>query len=97
MPLLLKMDSWVEPLFQSTFHWEFKCSQCKTATKERYTMKWMIKNYIFYLLWGGLSFLKLAERSEKVFMLGTNASLTIAVGLEPTLPQVCFGEGKYID
>ncbi|XP_044078091.1 SUMO-specific isopeptidase USPL1 [Siniperca chuatsi] len=35
MPLLLMMDSWVEPLFQSTFHWEFKCSECKTATKER--------------------------------------------------------------
>ncbi|XP_037604242.1 SUMO-specific isopeptidase USPL1 isoform X3 [Sebastes umbrosus] len=35
MPLLLRMDSWVEPLFQSTFHWEFKCSECKTATKER--------------------------------------------------------------
>uniref|UniRef100_A0A4W6FK48 Ubiquitin specific peptidase like 1 n=1 Tax=Lates calcarifer TaxID=8187 RepID=A0A4W6FK48_LATCA len=31
MPLLLAMDSWVEPLFQSTFHWEFKCSECKTA------------------------------------------------------------------
>ncbi|TKS82870.1 SUMO-specific isopeptidase USPL1 [Collichthys lucidus] len=35
LPLLLTMDSWVEPLFQSTFHWEFKCSECKTATKER--------------------------------------------------------------
>ncbi|KAI3373185.1 hypothetical protein L3Q82_006503 [Scortum barcoo] len=35
MPLLLTMDSWAEPLFQSTFHWEFKCSDCKTATKER--------------------------------------------------------------
>ncbi|XP_049447620.1 SUMO-specific isopeptidase USPL1 [Epinephelus fuscoguttatus] len=35
MPLLLKMDSWVEPLFQSTFSWEFKCSGCKTTTKER--------------------------------------------------------------
>ncbi|TMS14143.1 SUMO-specific isopeptidase USPL1 [Larimichthys crocea] len=35
LPLLLTMDSWVEPLFQLTFHWEFKCSQCKTATKER--------------------------------------------------------------
>lgn len=35
MPLLLMMDSWVEPLFQSTFHWEFKCSECKTVTKER--------------------------------------------------------------
>ncbi|XP_042354915.1 SUMO-specific isopeptidase USPL1 [Plectropomus leopardus] len=37
MPLLLKMDSWAEPLFQSTFHWEFKCSGCKTTTKERVT------------------------------------------------------------
>uniref|UniRef100_A0A8C2ZA34 Ubiquitin specific peptidase like 1 n=1 Tax=Cyclopterus lumpus TaxID=8103 RepID=A0A8C2ZA34_CYCLU len=35
MPLLLQSDSWVEPLFQSTFHWEFKCSECKTTTKER--------------------------------------------------------------
>ncbi|XP_029029094.1 SUMO-specific isopeptidase USPL1 [Betta splendens] len=35
IPLLLKMDSWAEPLFQSTFHWEFKCSECNTATKER--------------------------------------------------------------
>ncbi|XP_040906979.1 SUMO-specific isopeptidase USPL1 [Toxotes jaculatrix] len=35
MPLLLTLDSWVEPLFQSTFHWEFKCSECKAATKER--------------------------------------------------------------
>ncbi|XP_070700387.1 SUMO-specific isopeptidase USPL1 [Pempheris klunzingeri] len=37
IPLLLMMDSWVEPLFQSTFHWEFKCSECKTATRERVT------------------------------------------------------------
>ncbi|KAA8586849.1 hypothetical protein FQN60_000685 [Etheostoma spectabile] len=35
LPLLLHMDSWVEPLFQSTFYWEFKCSECKTITKER--------------------------------------------------------------
>ncbi|XP_029303919.1 LOW QUALITY PROTEIN: SUMO-specific isopeptidase USPL1 [Cottoperca gobio] len=35
IPLLLKMDSWAETLFQSTFQWEFKCSECKTATKER--------------------------------------------------------------
>ncbi|KAF3840946.1 hypothetical protein F7725_006808 [Dissostichus mawsoni] len=35
LPLLLKTDSWAEPLFQSTFHWEFKCSECKTATIER--------------------------------------------------------------
>lgn len=37
MPLVLMMDSWAEPLFQSTFHWEFKCSECKTYTKERAT------------------------------------------------------------
>ncbi|XP_026184063.1 SUMO-specific isopeptidase USPL1 [Mastacembelus armatus] len=35
MPLLLKMDSWVEPLFQTNFHWEFKCNECKIVTKER--------------------------------------------------------------
>ncbi|KAK1882360.1 SUMO-specific isopeptidase USPL1 [Dissostichus eleginoides] len=35
LPLLLKTDCWAEPLFQSTFHWEFKCSECKTATIER--------------------------------------------------------------
>ncbi|XP_034745192.1 SUMO-specific isopeptidase USPL1 [Etheostoma cragini] len=37
LPLLLQMDSWVEPLFQSTFYWEFQCSECKTLTKERVT------------------------------------------------------------
>lgn len=37
MPLLLTMDSWVERLFQSTFQWEFKCSECKAVTKERVT------------------------------------------------------------
>uniref|UniRef100_A0A3B3XEU9 USP domain-containing protein n=1 Tax=Poecilia mexicana TaxID=48701 RepID=A0A3B3XEU9_9TELE len=35
MPLLLKLDSWVERLFQATFLWEFKCSTCKVVTKER--------------------------------------------------------------
>ncbi|XP_075957366.1 SUMO-specific isopeptidase USPL1 [Anarhichas minor] len=35
LPLLLELDSWVEPLFRSTFHWDFKCSECKTATEER--------------------------------------------------------------
>lgn len=35
MPLLLSMDSWAEPLFQLTFQWEFKCSECKAATTER--------------------------------------------------------------
>ncbi|KAM8742139.1 SUMO-specific isopeptidase USPL1 isoform 2-T3 [Acanthopagrus schlegelii] len=35
LPLLLTMDSWVEPLFQSTFHWVFKCRECKVASEER--------------------------------------------------------------
>ncbi|XP_071767895.2 SUMO-specific isopeptidase USPL1 [Centroberyx gerrardi] len=35
MPLLFMMDSWVEPLFQLTFHWEFECSDCKAATNLR--------------------------------------------------------------
>ncbi|XP_029135223.2 SUMO-specific isopeptidase USPL1 [Labrus bergylta] len=35
MPLLLTMDTWAEPLFQSTFLWEFECSECKVAMKER--------------------------------------------------------------
>ncbi|TNN54733.1 SUMO-specific isopeptidase USPL1 [Liparis tanakae] len=35
MPLLLESDSWAEPLFQSSFRWEFKCSGCKTTTRER--------------------------------------------------------------
>ncbi|XP_074527644.1 SUMO-specific isopeptidase USPL1 isoform X2 [Halichoeres trimaculatus] len=35
MPLLLNMDLWAEPLFQSTFHWEFKCSECKVVMTER--------------------------------------------------------------
>ncbi|KAK5858602.1 hypothetical protein PBY51_002731 [Eleginops maclovinus] len=35
LPLLLQTDSWADPLFQSTFHWEFKCSECKAASKER--------------------------------------------------------------
>ncbi|KAK2882016.1 SUMO-specific isopeptidase USPL1 isoform X2 [Channa argus] len=35
MPLLLSMDSWVEPRFQLTFQWAFNCSECKTASKER--------------------------------------------------------------
>lgn len=37
LPLLLAMDSWAEPLFQSSFHWEFSCSGCKIFTKERVT------------------------------------------------------------
>ncbi|XP_023818146.1 SUMO-specific isopeptidase USPL1 [Oryzias latipes] len=37
MPLLLKMDSWAEPLFQLTFRWEFQCRECKVASKERVT------------------------------------------------------------
>ncbi|XP_076606317.1 SUMO-specific isopeptidase USPL1 isoform X2 [Chaetodon auriga] len=35
LPLLLTMDSCAEPLFQSTFLWEFECSECKSASKER--------------------------------------------------------------
>uniref|UniRef100_UPI0037E90B60 SUMO-specific isopeptidase USPL1 n=1 Tax=Semicossyphus pulcher TaxID=241346 RepID=UPI0037E90B60 len=36
MPLLFTMDSWAESLFQSSFHWEFKCSECKAASTERF-------------------------------------------------------------
>ncbi|MED6267012.1 hypothetical protein CHARACLAT_007855 [Characodon lateralis] len=35
MPLLLTLDSWVERLFQTTYLWDFKCSECKVITKER--------------------------------------------------------------
>ncbi|KAM6907225.1 SUMO-specific isopeptidase USPL1 [Xenentodon cancila] len=35
MPLLLETDSWVERLFQATFHWEFKCNECKANSTER--------------------------------------------------------------
>ncbi|XP_051903036.1 SUMO-specific isopeptidase USPL1 [Hippocampus zosterae] len=35
MPLLLAADSWAEPLFRTTFRWEFECAQCKTVTRER--------------------------------------------------------------
>ncbi|XP_073335278.1 SUMO-specific isopeptidase USPL1 isoform X2 [Pagrus major] len=35
LPLLLTMDSWVEPLFQSTFQWVFKCRECKAGSEER--------------------------------------------------------------
>uniref|UniRef100_A0A665WIC9 Ubiquitin specific peptidase like 1 n=1 Tax=Echeneis naucrates TaxID=173247 RepID=A0A665WIC9_ECHNA len=38
MPLLLEMDSWVGPLFRSTFHWQFTCSDCKIASKESKTL-----------------------------------------------------------
>lgn len=34
LPLLVKMDSWLEPLFQSTFYWDFKCTKCKSSTKQ---------------------------------------------------------------
>ncbi|XP_068187400.1 SUMO-specific isopeptidase USPL1 [Antennarius striatus] len=37
LPLFLAMDPWVEPLFKLSFHWEFKCSRCKTPTKKRVT------------------------------------------------------------
>ncbi|KAM8898468.1 SUMO-specific isopeptidase USPL1 isoform 1-T2 [Spinachia spinachia] len=35
LPLLLALDPWAEPLFQSTFHWVFRCSECKAASAER--------------------------------------------------------------
>lgn len=34
LPLLLKRDSWLEPLFRASFHWDFKCTECKSTTKE---------------------------------------------------------------
>lgn len=34
LPLLVKLDSWLEPLFQSTFYWDFKCIVCKSCTKQ---------------------------------------------------------------
>ncbi|KAJ0061656.1 hypothetical protein NL108_005725 [Boleophthalmus pectinirostris] len=34
LPLLLKLDSWLESLFQSTFYWDFRCTECKSNTKE---------------------------------------------------------------
>lgn len=34
LPLLLAMDFWAEPLFQSTFQWEFACSGCQFVTRE---------------------------------------------------------------
>lgn len=34
LPLLVKLDSWLEPLFQSTFCWDFKCTICKSSTKQ---------------------------------------------------------------
>lgn len=34
LPLLVKLDSWLEPLFQSTFYWDFKCTICKSSTKQ---------------------------------------------------------------
>ncbi|XP_076024541.1 SUMO-specific isopeptidase USPL1 isoform X2 [Genypterus blacodes] len=37
MPLLLSIDSWAEPLFQLGFQWEFECSGCKRASKQRVT------------------------------------------------------------
>lgn len=49
MPLLLKMDSWVEPLFQSTFYWEFKCSECKNATKERLVLSYLLHSLLYLL------------------------------------------------
>ncbi|XP_061558103.1 LOW QUALITY PROTEIN: SUMO-specific isopeptidase USPL1 [Phycodurus eques] len=37
MPLLLAADSWAEPLFRTTFRWEFKCSKCEKVAGERVT------------------------------------------------------------
>lgn len=37
LPLLLATDLWAEPLFQSTFRWEFACSGCQIVTRERVT------------------------------------------------------------
>ncbi|XP_037124767.1 SUMO-specific isopeptidase USPL1 [Syngnathus acus] len=37
LPLLLAADSWAEPLFRTTFRWEFECAECKTVTRERVT------------------------------------------------------------
>lgn len=34
LPLLTKMDSWLEPCFQSRFNWNFRCRECKSTTKE---------------------------------------------------------------
>lgn len=34
LPLLGKVDSWLEPLFQCTFYWDFKCTHCKSSTKQ---------------------------------------------------------------
>uniref|UniRef100_A0A3B3Z7G7 USP domain-containing protein n=1 Tax=Periophthalmus magnuspinnatus TaxID=409849 RepID=A0A3B3Z7G7_9GOBI len=34
LPLLVKLDSWLESLFQSTFYWDFRCTECKSNTKE---------------------------------------------------------------
>ncbi|XP_061786924.2 SUMO-specific isopeptidase USPL1 isoform X1 [Nerophis lumbriciformis] len=37
LPLLLASDSWAEPLFQTTFHWELECAQCQTVTRQKVT------------------------------------------------------------
>ncbi|XP_061902944.1 SUMO-specific isopeptidase USPL1-like isoform X2 [Entelurus aequoreus] len=37
LPLLLASDSWAEPLFQTTFHWELQCAQCQTVTRQKVT------------------------------------------------------------
>lgn len=34
LPLLGKIDSWLEPLFLTTFDWEFQCTKCKSSTKQ---------------------------------------------------------------
>ncbi|XP_072301950.1 SUMO-specific isopeptidase USPL1 [Eucyclogobius newberryi] len=34
LPLLVKLDCWLESSFQSTFYWDFRCSDCKSNTIE---------------------------------------------------------------
>lgn len=38
LPLLLAMDTWAEPLFQSVLLWEFRCDECSAATAERWVL-----------------------------------------------------------
>ncbi|CAL9685218.1 unnamed protein product [Knipowitschia caucasica] len=34
LPLLLKLDPWLESSFQASFRWDFRCSSCKSSTRE---------------------------------------------------------------
>ena len=36
LPVLLRLDSEAEALFQHTFHWHFKCSVCGHTSRSRY-------------------------------------------------------------